>query len=130
MRRPSLLALSVVAAALPALALATPVSTAVPVPGSFDRVDSRGDFDVEVREGTPPSIEVVGEPGMAERVEVGLSGSELRLTRKREFDSAKGVVVKVVLPTFRGLAHGGGGSRAAESRPAPRHNPRAVMRAG
>lgn len=120
MRRPSLLALTVVAAFLPALALASPVATSVPVPGSFDRVDSRGDFDVEVREGTPASIEIVGEPGMAERIEVGLRGTELRLSRKREFDEARGVVVKVVLPGFRGLSVGGSGNGTAESGPTPR----------
>ncbi len=120
MRRPSLLALTVVAAALPALALAAPVATSVPVPGSFDRVDSRGDFDVEVREGTPASIEILAEPGMAERVAVDLAGSELRLSRKREFDSAKGIVVRVVLPSFRGLSVGGSGNGTAESGPSPR----------
>jgi hypothetical protein len=120
MRRPSLLALAVVAAWLPFLALAAPESTPVPVPGSFDRVALRGDFDVEVREGSPAAIEVVAEPGWAERIEVDLSGSELRLSRKRDRDSAKGVLVKVTLPSFRALSVAGSGKGTAESGPSPR----------
>ena len=130
MRRPSLLALTVVAAALPALALASPVTTSVPVPGAFDRVDSRGDFDVEVREGTPATIEIVGEPGMAERIEVGLRGTELRLSRKPESEWTRGVVVKVVLPEFRGLSVGGSGNGKAESGPSPRDVRLAVSGSG
>ncbi len=120
MLRPSLLAVTVAAAALPILALAAPVTTPVPVGGGFTRVESRGDFDVEVREGSPASVEIVAEPGMAERVQAEVSGGELVLTRKRSFDSAKGVLVKVVLPEFRGLSVGGSGKGTAESGPTPR----------
>ena len=120
MPRPSLLVLVVAAAAIPALALATPVTTPAPVSGAFDRVASRGDFDVSVREGTPASIEIVAEPGWAERIEVEVSGGELRLARKRDFDSAKGVLVKVVVPGFRGLSVSGSGKGAAESGASPR----------
>ncbi len=120
MRHPSLLAVAVVAAALPILALAAPVVTPVPVGGPFNRVESRGDFDVEVREGSPASVEIVAEPGMAERIQAEVSGGELLLARKRSFDSAKGVLVKVVLPEFRGLSVGGSGEGTAESGPTPR----------
>jgi hypothetical protein len=120
MLRPSILALVVAAAALPALARAAPVSTPVPVTGGFETVSSRGDFDVQVREGTPASVEIVGEPGMAERIRVEVTGNELRLTRRKEHDSAKGVVVKVVLPHFRGLSVGGSGKGTAESGGPPR----------
>lgn len=57
MPRPSLLVLVVAAAALPALAVASPVTTPIPVTGTFDRVASRGDFDVQVREGATASVE-------------------------------------------------------------------------
>jgi hypothetical protein len=120
MRRPSLLAVSIVAAALPVMAFATPVPSPVPVAGTFDRVASRGDFDVQVREGTPASIEILAEPGWAERIEVEVSGGELRLSRKKGFDSARGVLVKVVVPSFRGLSVGGSGKGSAESGSAPR----------
>ncbi|MEY2669436.1 MAG: hypothetical protein RJA59_2074, partial [Pseudomonadota bacterium] len=93
MLRPALAALAVSAAVLPILALAAPVSTPVPVTGSFTRVDARGDFEVEVREGAPASVEILAEPGLAERIQVEVSGSDLRLTRNRSYDSAKGVVV-------------------------------------
>jgi hypothetical protein len=120
MPRPSLLAILVAAAALPALALAEPVVTPVPVSGTFDRVASRGDFDVEVREGSPASVEVVAEPGWAERIQVEVKGSELRLSRKKEFDSAKGVLVNVVTPGFRGLSVSGSGKGSARSGASPR----------
>ena len=120
MRRPALFALTVAAAALPVLALAAPIVTPVPVGGPFTRVESRGDFDVEVREGSPASVEIVAEPGMGERIQVEVSGGELVLTRKRPFDSAKGVLVKVVVPEFRGLSVGGSGRGTAESGPSPR----------
>jgi len=118
--RPSFLALLAAAVAVPALAFADPVTTPVPVSGAFDRVASRGDFDVSIREGTPASVEVVAEPGWAERIDVEVSGGELRLSRKREFDSAKGVLVKVVVPGFRGLSVSGSGKGVAESGASPR----------
>lgn len=120
MRRPPLLVVAVVAAALPAMAFAEPTSSPVAVTGTFDRVVSRGDFDVQVREGTPGSVEILAEPGWAERVEVEVSGGELRLSRKKAFDSARGVLVKVVVPRFRGLSVSGSGKGSAESGPAPR----------
>ena len=120
MRRPSLLAVAVVAAALPAMAFAERVSSPVALTGAFDRIASRGDFDVQVREGSPPSVEILAEPGWAERIEVEVSGGELRLSRKKAFDSARGVLVKVVVPGFRGLSVGGSGKGSAESGPAPR----------
>jgi hypothetical protein len=120
MPRPALLAILVAAAALPALALAEPVVTPVPVSGTFDRVASRGDFDVEVREGSPASVEIVAEPGWAERIQVEVKGSELRLSRKKEFDSAKGVLVNVVTPGFRGLSVSGSGKGSARSGASPR----------
>jgi hypothetical protein len=120
MRRPSLLAVAVFAAALPLLAFAEPVSSQVAVTGTFDRVASRGDFDVQVREGTPAAVEILAEPGWAERIEVEVSGDELRLSRKKGFDSARGVLVKVVLPGFRGLSVGGSGKGSAESGSAAR----------
>jgi hypothetical protein len=118
MRRPSLIA--VVAAALPAMAFAAPTSSSVAVTGAFDRVASRGDFDVQVREGSPASVEILAEPGWAERIEVEGSGGELRLSRKKAFDSARGVLVKVVVPSFRGLSVSGSGKGSAESGSAPR----------
>jgi hypothetical protein len=130
MFRPSILAIFVVAAALPALALAAPVTTPVPVAGTFETVESRGDFDVQVREGSPASVEIVAEPGMAESIRVELSGSALRLSRVTSFDSTKGVVVKVVLPEFRGLSVGGSGKGTAESGPAPRDVKLAVSGSG
>ncbi len=120
MRRPSLLAVAVFAAALPLLAFAEPVSSQVAVTGSFDRIASRGDFDVQVREGTPAAVEILAEPGWAGRIEVEVSGDELRLSRKKGFDSARGVLVKVVLPGFRGLSVGGSGKGSAESGPEAR----------
>jgi hypothetical protein len=120
MRRPSLIAVAVVAAALPVMALAAPTSSPVAVTGAFDRVASRGDFDVQVREGTPASVEILAEPGWAERIEVEVSGGELRLSRKKAFDSARGVLVKVVVPGFRGLSVSGSGKGSAESGSAPR----------
>jgi hypothetical protein len=101
MFRPSILAFVVAAAALPALALAAPVTTPVPVAGAFETVESRGDFDVQVREGSRALVEVVAEPGWAERIQVEVDGGVLRLSRVNAFDSARGVVVKVVLPEFR-----------------------------
>lgn len=130
MFRPSILAIFIVAAALPALALAAPVTTPVPVAGTFETVESRGDFDVQVREGSPASVEIVAEPGMAESIRVELSGSALRLSRVTSFDSTKGVVVKVVLPEFRGLSVGGSGKGTAESGPAPRDVKLAVSGSG
>ena len=120
MPRPSLLALVVAAALLPAMAFAAPVTTAVPLSGAFDRIASRGDFDVSVREGTPASAEIVAEPGWAERIAVEVSGGELRLSRKKDFDSARGVLVKVVVPGFRGLSVSGSGKGTAESGASPR----------
>jgi hypothetical protein len=120
MPRPSVVAILVAAAALPALALAEPVATPVPVTGTFDRVASRGDFDVEVREGSPASVEIVSEPGGAERIQVDVSGAELRLSRRKDFDPARGVVVKVVVPGFRGLSVSGSGKGTAESGSTPR----------
>jgi hypothetical protein len=120
MPRPSLLVLVVAAAALPALVAASPVTTPVPVTGTFDRVASRGDFDIQVREGATASVEIVAEPGRAGRIEVEVSGKELRLSRRKEFDSASGVLVKVVVPGFRGLSMRGSGKGVAESGPAPR----------
>jgi hypothetical protein len=130
MLRPFAFVIVVAAAALPALALAGPVSTAVPVQRTFDRVDSRGDFDVQVREGSPASVEIVAEPGMADTIRVEVSGSALRLSRKKEFDSAKAVVVKVVLPEFRGLSVGGSGKGTVESGPVPRDVNLAVSGSG
>jgi len=130
MLRPFVFVIVVAAAALPALALAGPVSTAVPVQGTFDRVDSRGDFDVQVREGSPASVEIVAEPGMAERVRVEASGGVLRLSRAEDFASTRGVVVKVVLPEFRGLSVGGSGKGNAESGAAPRDVDLAVSGSG
>jgi hypothetical protein len=130
MRRPSLLALAVVAAALPALARPAPVTTPVAVTGPFDRVASRGDFDVEVREGTPAGVEIVAEPGMAGRIQVEVVSGELRLSRKPEADSARGVLVKVAVPSFRGLSVGGSGSGSAESGPSPRDVSLAVSGSG
>jgi hypothetical protein len=120
MPRPSLVAILVAAAALPALALAEPIVTPVPVSGTFDRVASRGDFDVEVREGSPASVEIVAEPGWAERIQVEVKGSELRLSRTKELDSAKGVRVNVVTPGFRGLSMSGSGKGSARSGASPR----------
>jgi hypothetical protein len=120
MRRPSLLALSVVAATVPVLALGAPVTTQAPVPGPFDRVAARGEFEVQVREGSPAGIAIEAEPGWADRIQVEVAGGELRLSRKKEFDTAKGVVVKVVVPEFRGLTVSGSGKGRAESGPAPR----------
>jgi len=120
MLRPSLLIVAVVAAVLPALALATPVSTQVPVAGSFETVALRGDFEAQVREGAPASVEILAEPGMAGRVQVEVTGGELRLSRREQFDSAKGIVVKVVLPHFRGLSVKGSGTGTAESGASPR----------
>ena len=130
MPRPSLVAILVAAAALPALALAGPVATPVPVTGTFDRVASRGDFDVEVREGSPASVEIVSEPGGAERIQVDVSGAELRLSRRKTFDSAEGVVVKVVIPKFRGLSVSGSGKGTAESGGSPREVALAVSGSG
>jgi hypothetical protein len=130
MFRPSILAIFVVAAALPALALAAPVTTPVRVAGTFENVESRGDFDVQVREGSPASVEIVAEPGMAESILVEVSGGALRLSRVTNFDSTKGVVVKVVLPEFRGLSVGGSGKGSAESGPAPRDVNLAVSGSG
>jgi len=130
MFRPSILAVVVVAAVLPALVLAAPVTTPVPVAGTFETVESRGDFDVQVREGSPASVEIVAEPGMAESIRVELSGSALRLSRVTSFDSTKGVVVKVVLPEFRGLSVSGSGKGTAESGPAPRDVKLAVSGSG
>jgi hypothetical protein len=130
MRRPSILAIVVAAAALPVLALASPTSTPVPVVGTFDRVESRGDFEVQVREGSPAAVEIVAEPGWAERIRVEVSGSELRLSREKEFESAKGILVKVVLPEFRGLSVGGSGKGTAESGTSPRDVKLAVSGSG
>jgi hypothetical protein len=118
--RPSLVAVLVAAAALPALALAGPVAAPVQLTGTFDRVASRGDFDVEVREGSPASVEIVAEPGWGDRIQVEISGAELRLSRRKDFDSARGVVVKVVVPGFRGLSVSGSGKGTAESGSPPR----------
>jgi hypothetical protein len=118
--RPSLVAVLVAAAALPALALAAPVATPVQLTGTFDRVASRGDFDVEVREGSPASVEIVAEPGWGDRIQVEIAGAELRLSRRKDFDSARGVVVKVVVPGFRGLSVSGSGKGTAESGSPPR----------
>jgi len=112
MPRPARIVLLVAAAALPALALAAPVSTPVPVSATFDRVASRGDFDVEVKEGSPASVEIVAEPGWAGRIDVEVSGDQLRLSRKRDFDSARGVLVRVVVPTVRALSVSGSGKLA------------------
>ena len=120
MPRPALLVLVVLAAAIPAFALASPVSTPVPVREPFDRVALRGDFQVEVREGGPASVEIVAEPGWAERIQVEVVKGELRLSRKADFDSAGGVLVKVGSPSFRGLAVSGSGKGTAESGPVPR----------
>lgn len=120
MPRPSVLALVVVAASLPALALASPVPTSVPVRDPFDRVALRGDFQVEVREGSPASVEIVAEPGQAERIQVEVVKGRLELSRKPAFDSADDVLVKVTLPSFRGLAVSGSGKGRAESGAAPR----------
>ena len=120
MLRPSLLAFILVAAALPAMIFAAPASTPVAVTGTFDRVASRGDFEVQVREGAPATVEILAEPGWADRIQVEVSGGELRLSRKRDFDSAKGVLVKVVVPEFRGLSVSGSGKGSAESGPTPR----------
>lgn len=130
MFRPSILAFVVAAAALPALALAAPVTTPAPVAGAFHTVESRGDFDVQVREGSPAVVEVVAEPGWAERIQVEVDGGVLRLSRVNAFDSARGVVVKVVLPEFRGLSVGGSGKGSAESGPAPRDVNLAVSGSG
>jgi hypothetical protein len=130
MFRPSILAFVVAAAALPALALAAPVTTPVPVAGAFETVESRGDFDVQVREGSRALVEVVAEPGWAERIQVEVDGGVLRLSRVNAFDSARGVVVKVVLPEFRGLSVGGSGKGTAESGPAPRNVNLAVAVSG
>ena len=130
MRRPSLLAVAIAAAELPVMAFAEPLSTPVAVTGTFDRIASRGDFDVQVREGTPASVEILAEPGWAERIEVEVSGGELRLSRKKAFDSARGVVVKVVVPGFRGLSVGGSGKGTAESGPEPRDVSLAVSGSG
>jgi hypothetical protein len=112
MPRPARLVLVVIAAALPALALAAPIPTQVQVSATFDRIASRGDFDVEVREGSPASVEIVAEPGWAVRVDVEVSDGELRLSRKRDVDSARGVVVKVVVPSVRALSVSGSGKLA------------------
>jgi hypothetical protein len=122
MPRPSLLAILVAAAVLPALALAGPVSTSVPVPGTFDRVESRGSFDVQVREGSPASVEIVAEPGEAERFQIEVDGGVLRLSRDDEktWGSSRDALVKVVLPEFRGLSVRGSGKGTAVSGPAPR----------
>jgi hypothetical protein len=122
MPRPSLLAVVVAAAVLPALALAGPGATSVPVQGTFDRVESRGSFDVQVREGSPASVEIVAEPGEAERIQVEIDGGVLRLSREsdREWGSSRDALVKVVLPEFRGLSVRGSGKGTAESGPAPR----------
>jgi Putative auto-transporter adhesin, head GIN domain len=130
MRRPVLAALVVAAAVLPFLALAAPVVTPAPVTASFTRVEARGDFDVEIREGSPASIEIVAEPGLADRVRVEISGGELDLGRKEPFESARGVVVKVVMPEFRGLSVRGSGKGRAESGPAPREVELAVSGSG
>ncbi len=130
MRRPSLLAVAIVAAVLPVMAFAGPVPTPVAVGGTFDRVESRGDFDVQVREGTPASVEILAEPGWAERIEVEISGGALRLSRKKGFDSARGVLVKVVVPSFRGLSVGGSGKGSAESGALPRDVSLAVSGSG
>lgn len=130
MLRPALVALAVSAAVLPFLAFADPVTSPVAVTGTFDRVASRGDFDVTVREGSPASVEIVAEPGQAERIEVEVSGGELRLSRKPAFDSARGVLVRVVLPSFRGLSVSGSGNGAAESGTAPRDVRLAVSGSG
>jgi len=130
MSRPSILAIIVVAATLPILARATPVATPVPVAGSFETVESRGDFEVDVREGSPASVEIVAEPGMAERIRVEVSGSALRLSRVTNFDSTKGVLVKVVLPEFRGLSVSGSGKGVAESGASPRDVSLAVSGSG
>ncbi len=120
MRRPSLVVTAVAAAMLPLLARGAPAATPLPVTGTFDRVALRGDFDAEVREGSPASVEVVAEPGLAGRVEAEVSGGTLRLSRKKEFDSAKGVLGKVTVPSFRGLSVSGSGKGTAESGPAAR----------
>jgi hypothetical protein len=130
MRRPSLLVLAVVAAALPVLARPAPVTTAAAVPAPFERVSLRGDFDAEVREGSPAAVDVVAEPGMAERIQVEVASGELRLSRKREYDSARGVLVKVTVPSFRGLSVSGSGKGTAESGPAPRDVSLAVSGSG
>lgn len=130
MRRPSLLAVATVAATLPVMAFAAPASTPVVIGGTFDRVESRGDFDVQVREGAPASVEILAEPGWAERIDVEISGGELRLSRKKGFDSARGVLVKVVVPSFRGLSVGGSGKGSAESGAAPRDVSLAVSGSG
>jgi hypothetical protein len=130
MHRPSIVALTVVAAAFPILALAAPVSTTLPVPGSFERVALRGDFDVEVREGSPASIELLAEPGWEERIQVEVAGDELRLSRKRDQASARGVLVKVMVPSFRGLSVAGSGKGTASSGPSPREVTLAVSGSG
>lgn len=130
MRRPSLVALTVVAAVLPVLVRGAPETTPVPVTGTFERVSLHGDFDAEVREGSPASVEIVAEPGLAGRVETVVEGGTLRLSRKKEFDSAKGVLVKVTVPVFRGLSVSGSGKGTAESGPAPRDVGLAVSGSG
>ena len=123
MPRPAVLAVPLAVAALavvPVLALAGPEATPVAVQEAFHRVESRGDFDVEVREGTPASVEIVAEPGQAGRIQVETSGDVLRLSRRREFDSARGIVVRVVVPELRGLSVGGSGKGTAETGPAAR----------
>jgi hypothetical protein len=125
-----LLALAGALAALPALAAAGPEITPVPLTGPFQKVESRGDFDVQVREGAPASVEIVAEPGMAERIQVEVSGGELRLSRKSPHGSAKGVIVRVVVPELRGLAVGGSGTGTAETGPAPRDLRLAVSGSG
>jgi hypothetical protein len=122
MPRPSLRAILAVTAFLPAVVLAGPVSTSVPVQGAFDRVESRGSFDVQVREGGPASVEIVAEPGEAERIQVEVAGGVLRLSLEggEAWGSSGDALVKVVLPEFRGLSVRGSGKGAAESGPVPR----------
>ncbi len=122
MRRPAALVVAAVAAAFPLLAFPAPRTTPVEVTGSFQRVVARGDFDVQVREGSPASVEIVAEPGVADHIAVEVSGGELRISRKDRWTEpgTKGAVVRVVIPELRGMSMSGSGDGTAETGPAPR----------
>jgi hypothetical protein len=130
MRLPFLAVTTVAAAMLPFLALAAPVTTPVPVTAPFSRVESRGDFDVQIREGSPASVEIVAEPDLAARVQAEFKDDTLRLSRTSSWDSATGVVVKVVMPEFRALAVAGSGKGTVESGSTPRDVKLAVSGSG
>ncbi|MBC8063435.1 MAG: DUF2807 domain-containing protein [Chlorobia bacterium] len=76
---------------------------------SFKRVESRGSFDVEIKQGPQSDVVVEGDESIIKIVRLKVDGDTLIVDTQGSFSTSTRLVVKITMPTVEGVEMDGSG---------------------